>query len=67
MPLVKQPYYAAVALVLALLFISGAVSVTYTNRSVLSKFPVYFLLTIVASLFSGAAIVFASNSFGVYV
>ncbi|QGN15700.1 protein OST5 [Kluyveromyces marxianus] len=77
-PLERQPYYAAVAVVLALclispLFLSFAINEEELgqkeNKKIISVYEIikFILLQGIGSVFAGIAVVFLTNSFGVYV
>ncbi|CAH02642.2 dolichyl-diphosphooligosaccharide--protein glycotransferase subunit [Kluyveromyces lactis] len=76
-PLEKQPYFAAISLLLAIAFISplllsSALPEEYEEKNKVKPFSVYELLKVImlggiGSLFFGISIVFLTNSFGVYV
>lgn len=63
----KQPTYAIVASVIAVIFISLGLASSYSKSSFVPKLLQYTVLSILGSLFFGFAAVFASDSFGVYV
>ncbi|CDO91716.1 unnamed protein product [Kluyveromyces dobzhanskii CBS 2104] len=76
-PLEKQPYFAAVSLLLAVaslspILLSSALPEEYEGQNKKKPFSVYEFLKFIVlagfgSLFLGIAIVFLTNSFGVYV
>lgn len=76
-PLEKQPYYAVASLALAFVFLfplmlSHSSTISGSNKETIESSFIYklikhLLLSAIGSLFLGIAIVFLTNSFGVYV
>ncbi|SCV04658.1 LAME_0H20186g1_1 [Lachancea meyersii CBS 8951] len=67
-PLESQPIYATVALLAALAFIGLAMTLPAkaSGASFALQSVKYTALSLIGSLFMGIAIVFLTNSFGVY-
>ncbi|SCU82981.1 LAFA_0D01112g1_1 [Lachancea sp. 'fantastica'] len=67
-PLESQPIYASAALVVALILLVFAVTLPAkaSGTPLAVQFVKYTLTSLVGSLFLGLAIVFLTNSFGVY-
>ncbi|AAS53612.2 AFR241Wp [Eremothecium gossypii ATCC 10895] len=66
-PLEKQPYYGATALVISMLCILGAIVSANRSKGLAVPLLIFIPLGLVGSLLFGLASIFLANSFGVYV
>lgn len=66
-PLLEQRKYAILSGLLAFVFITFAIIISYSKKNIFIKFLLYTLLSIIGSLFLSMCTIFSSNSFGVYI
>ncbi|CAL9737484.1 dolichyl-diphosphooligosaccharide--protein glycosyltransferase subunit Ost5p [Monosporozyma servazzii] len=66
-PLISQTKLAILASIVAIIFVTLAIIVSYSKKQFVYKLTVYTILSIIGSLFLAMATIFTSNSFGVYI
>lgn len=66
-PLLAQRKLAILTSLVAIIFVTLAIMVSYSKKHFIYKFALYTILSMIGSLFLAMGTIFTSNSFGVYI